>query len=283
MISSRQIPNLVSRQLVAASLRTYREELRFSLDDAAQFLKCDRSKISRIETGDRGIKLAELETLLGEYGADDDALALLGRLADPKGAWRQYADVLPAATISAMALESCATSVIAYEAAQVPVWLQTLDYAQAIAETDPASTDDAIIVAGEVAEFRQQSVLGRDNVLVRLIVGEAALRKRPRAAAMYQQLCKLTQMPKGVHELRIVPLLIDYDPAPWAGSMTLLEFGGIGHLPDVVFLGGPRGPVVLTDEEDVAVCRTVLTRLHGLALTAPDQARLLDQLTSSRQ
>lgn len=78
-------PHLVCRQLVAASLRTYREDLGFSIDDAAQILKCDRSKISRIETGDRGIRTLDLEILLGEYGADDDAVGLLARLANPRG------------------------------------------------------------------------------------------------------------------------------------------------------------------------------------------------------
>lgn len=272
-------PHLVSRKLVAASLRRYREDLGFSIDDAAQILKCDRSKISRIETGDRGIRTLDLETLLGEYGADDDAVDLLARLANPRGAWRQYADVLPAAVINTMALESCAVSILAYEAGKVPTLVQTPEYAQAIAQADPASTDDAVMLAGEVAEFHQRSVLGRPDVQVRLIVGEAALRKRPRAAVMYHQLCRITQ-PEGISDLRIVPLILDYDPAPWAGSITLLEFGGIGHLPDVACVGGPRGPVALTDPDDVASCRAALTRLEGFALSRPEQAQLLDKLTS---
>lgn len=178
-----------------------------------------------------------------------------------------------------MALESCAVSVLAYEAGKVPELVQTPEYAQAIAQADPASTDDAIMVAGEVAEFRQQSVLERPGVQVRLIVGEAALRKRPRAAVMYQQLCRITQA-KGISDLRVVPLILDYDPAPWAGSITLLEFGGIAHLPDVACVGGPRGPVVLTNADDVGSCRIALARLQGFALSGPDQARLLDKLTS---
>ena len=39
------------RLLIGAALRRYREDLGFILEDAARVLECDRSKISRIETG----------------------------------------------------------------------------------------------------------------------------------------------------------------------------------------------------------------------------------------
>jgi transcriptional regulator with XRE-family HTH domain len=42
------------RLLIGAALRRYREDLGFILEDAARVLECDRSKISRIETGQRG-------------------------------------------------------------------------------------------------------------------------------------------------------------------------------------------------------------------------------------
>jgi transcriptional regulator with XRE-family HTH domain len=48
------------RLLIGAALRRYREDLGFVLEDAARVLECDRSKISRIETGQRGIRPKEL-------------------------------------------------------------------------------------------------------------------------------------------------------------------------------------------------------------------------------
>jgi transcriptional regulator with XRE-family HTH domain len=60
----------VRRRIVGAALRRYRQELGFGLDDAARLLECDRSKISRIETGQRGIRNRELRDLLTGYGAD---------------------------------------------------------------------------------------------------------------------------------------------------------------------------------------------------------------------
>ena len=54
----------VRRRLLGAALRRYRENLGFGLDEAARILECDRSKISRIETGQRGISARELRELL---------------------------------------------------------------------------------------------------------------------------------------------------------------------------------------------------------------------------
>lgn len=62
----------VRRRLVGGALRQYRENLGYTLDDAAQILECDRSKISRIETGQRGIRGKELRELLAEYGIGEE-------------------------------------------------------------------------------------------------------------------------------------------------------------------------------------------------------------------
>ena len=56
------------RRLVGGALRRYRENVGYALEDAARVLECDRSKISRIETGQRGIRAKELRELLTEYG-----------------------------------------------------------------------------------------------------------------------------------------------------------------------------------------------------------------------
>ena len=90
----------VRRRLVGGALRQHRENLGYTLDDAARILDCDRSKISRIETGQRGIRPKELRELLTEYGISDDQQAILAVMADPRGAFgwhREYADALPGA------------------------------------------------------------------------------------------------------------------------------------------------------------------------------------------
>ena len=85
----------VRRRLVGGALRRYRENLGYTLDDAARILECDRSKISRIETGQRGIRGKELRELLAEYGIGDEQQKILTALADPRGALRLAAANTP--------------------------------------------------------------------------------------------------------------------------------------------------------------------------------------------
>jgi transcriptional regulator with XRE-family HTH domain len=59
----------VRRTLVGTMLRQYREGLGLNIADAAHILDCDNSKISRIETGQRGIRRKELREEIAIYHA----------------------------------------------------------------------------------------------------------------------------------------------------------------------------------------------------------------------
>src|ERR1700678_4403104 len=54
----------------------------YTLADAARMLECDRSKVSRIETGQRGIRGKELRELLAESGVAGNERAILERRHD---------------------------------------------------------------------------------------------------------------------------------------------------------------------------------------------------------
>lgn len=56
---------------IGAALRRVRVAAGLSIDDAARILDCHRSKISRVETGQRCIRPKELRELLAAYGVDE--------------------------------------------------------------------------------------------------------------------------------------------------------------------------------------------------------------------
>jgi transcriptional regulator with XRE-family HTH domain len=123
--------------LVGAALRRHRERLGLRIDDAARVLGCNASKISRIETGQRGIRWLDLQALLAEYGVGEQERAALTIISDPvraHGWWNDYADVLPRAAREFLLLEATASAVLTYDATRVPELLQTADYTRAIAE-----------------------------------------------------------------------------------------------------------------------------------------------------
>src|ERR1700678_710649 len=90
----------VRRRLVGTALRRYRENVGYALDDAAKVLECDRSKISRVETGQRGIRPKELRELLTDYGvpeSDQAALVAIASRGGQRGWWHPYAGSFSAA------------------------------------------------------------------------------------------------------------------------------------------------------------------------------------------
>src|ERR1700756_381976 len=129
----------VRRRLVGSALRRYRENMGYALEDAARVLECDRSKISRVETGQRGIRPKELRELLSEYGVpggEQAALLAIASRGAQRGWWQPYADVLPAPYLDYVIMESAAAEIMTYEAQVVPDLLQTEEYARAIAAAE---------------------------------------------------------------------------------------------------------------------------------------------------
>lgn len=123
------------RRLIGAALRRHRERAGYSLRDAAGILECDFSKISRIETGRRGIRPKELRELLGAYGVSEPEIDALVAIARPDCAgnwWMEHDLALTAAAREYAELEATATQIQVWEPHQIPHLLQTSGYAHAI-------------------------------------------------------------------------------------------------------------------------------------------------------
>ncbi len=99
------------------------------LEDAARVLECDRSKISRIETGQRGIRPKELRELLTEYGVGERRTRRPGGHRPTPGRrgswWQAYGETLPEPYRDYLALEQAASDILLYDPQHVPDLLQT--------------------------------------------------------------------------------------------------------------------------------------------------------------
>ena len=159
------------QRLIGATLRQYREDAGYDLLDAARTLDCDRSRISRIEAGERGIRVAELRELLAEYGTDEpgrDALEALAG-ATRRGWWQDYRRVLSPGYIDLLVTESVATQMMIYAPLQVPGLLQTEGYARATAPGGGAGkVADAAVAA---TKARQHAVLHERGTAVAVVLG----------------------------------------------------------------------------------------------------------------
>jgi len=275
------------RRIVGGTLRQYREDLGYTLDDAARILECDRSKISRIETSQRGIRGKELRELLTEYGIDDQQQAILSAMADPRGARRRYgtyADVLPSVLQDYLLLEVAASRILAYEAQRIPALLQTPAYALALAEADPGSADDeARAMAVEATLARQKAILGERKPEIHVVIGEAALHQEVGGPAVMEgQLGLLAGASgdSGIITVQVLPFSSGAHAAVGIGSMTILQFPeapGLG----IVHLGGASGGVCLETSAELVAHARAFEQLRAFALSPAQSALLLRGLTAS--
>lgn len=276
----------VRRRLLGAALRRFREQAGFTLEDAARILECDRSKISRIETGQRGIRPKELRELLVEYSVDEvrrDALVTIARQARQSGWWQSYSHVLSDAYQDFISLESSASAIWIYEAQLVPGLLQTEDYARAIASAS---------LVGESQEEREQFVqarLTRQAVLTRgnplqfwAVLSEGALRQLVGGPeVMRAQLGHLIEIghTKPNVNLQVLPFSAGGHAAT-SGPFAIMRFPEAPDL-GVVYLEGQTGGIYLESSDEVARYTLVSEHLRASALSTTATVRLIEEVARS--
>lgn len=282
---SRKDPTMIAippvrRRIVGTTLRRYRQELGYGLDDAARVLDCDRSKISRIETGQRNIRPKELRELLTEYGADEraqDVLAMIANTRRTQGWWQPYADVLPDACRDYFALEMAASQILVFSGQQVPDLLQTREYATAVAEVTPGVSLAEFEQLVEACLVRQEVVLTESSPEVVVIIGEAALRQAVGGyQVMHAQLASLadvrSRFPKV--SIQVLPFARGAHAAGAAGSFTVLRYPEAPDL-GVVHLPGVAGGTFLEERESVTAYATAFGQLQESSLAPTASIQLI--------
>jgi transcriptional regulator with XRE-family HTH domain len=268
------------RRLLGAALRRHRESLGYRLDDAARILECDRSKISRIESGQRGIRPRDLRDLLTEYGVAEQEQQTLTAIAHPnreRGWWQPYTDALPGTWLDYLITETAASQIQTYQPQQVPDLLQTREYAHAVAAADPALPTDTQDLFLKAMLTRQQLTLEERKPDLTAVIGEAALHQVVGGTeVMRAQLTHLAEL-TATHPhitLQILPFAAGAHPASASGPLTILRFADAPNL-GVIHLPGPYGGIILDSPPDVASHIRAFTLLSASALTPTATAQLL--------
>jgi transcriptional regulator with XRE-family HTH domain len=278
-----QVPS-IPHALVGSMLRQFREIHGYKLDDAARILECDRSKISRIETGQRGIRPKELRELLSEYGADaatQDTLITIARSYRASGWWKDYRRVLSDTYLDFSVAESVASDISVYAPLQVPELLWTPDYGLAVAAADPAVPEGAEGVVVEAAiEYRGATLFDRRPGCT-VILGEAALcRQVGSPAAMRAQMAHLVTLSGHDYSwltIRIVPFSAGTSAAGGSGAWSVLQFSETPDL-GLVHVSGPGGGICLSEPSAATAYARAFAHTSGFSLGPEQSARRLRQL-----
>jgi transcriptional regulator with XRE-family HTH domain len=277
------------RLQLGATLRRKREAAGHLQEHAAAALACDTSKISRIEHGRSGLKVAELERLLDLYqvtGPERQELLDIGKEARQRGRRKLYGDTLPGRFRRFIDLEAAATEIRCYEGELVPGLLQTEDYARALIRTALFGADQTEVDRRIKIRMDRQAILTRDTPpppRLWCVLGEAAF-ARPIGGpevlrAQIEHLLHAIAEPTTV-TVQVLPFSVGAYPG-LGGSFCLFSLGTaapkVGHMDTL--------SVVSTDVEHEAVTDLVevFDRLRTTAL-GPDESRtfMLDRIGQQR-
>lgn len=252
---------------LGGELRTLRNEHKLSLRNVAAQLGWQPSKISRIETGNQGVKSADLASLLVIYGVTGEHRARLLRLAehaDEPGWWETYGAGLRDLSKTVIRFESEATAITNFEPTLVPGLLQTREYMSALMKSaDVADTDIEIWVA---ARLGRQAILSKENPpQLLLIVDETALRRVIGSelimARQLRQMVELAEYPN--IELQVLPLAVGGHP----GIDGAFVIHDLSYRRPLVFLEHRLATVFLEEPWQVTCFREIADKLRRLALS----------------
>ena len=254
-----------------------RNEQGLTVEQVAFELLCSPSKVSRMETGQRGATARDIRDLCRLYGvtdpAEQDRLMTLAKEGKQQGWWQSFAVPLPHMTY--VGLEQDATVMSIFQSSVVPGLLQTGDYTRAIHRNGIPRLDDSAIEERVQERFKRRQVLTREMPpRVDVMLDEAVLR-RPLGgpSTMRDQLTQLiAETERENVTIRVLPYKIGAHPA-LESNFTVLEFES--QAPTVVYVEGLVGQIYLEKQQDVERYMLVLELLHGMALSPQDSTALI--------
>ncbi|MGW1770626.1 helix-turn-helix domain-containing protein [Streptomyces sp. NPDC002104] len=275
------------RRRLGTKLRELRDDLGLTMEDVAERSegRMTVAKLSRLELAKSAAKPADVDMLLGLYGADDDemasALVSMTREGAQRGWWHSYRGILTPTYEDLISMEAEASTVKTWNLGAVPGLLHTSEYAGTIIRaTAMSEAVEAKVDALVAVRLARQSVLTRstDPLTLWAIIAEGALRtKDVDGEVMHEQLGKLLSMGKRDN----VNIAVVRSNAPLhvgqLGSFSLLSFGEHADL-DVVHTENLTAALYVEEREQVSVYRDAMQRLTSAAESVQASAELITEI-----
>lgn len=266
----------VRQRRVSAELRALREKRGLSCREVAAALGCSESKISRMETGERGLYVDDVAAILGALhvpaGYRNELLALVRDGEDRN--WHEIHGKLPTNWKELIRFENSAAAIRNYEPLLIPGLAQIPDYARAILHGTNRKLADTDVDSLVAARMTRQVILSRRNApSVHLLLDEMVLRRpvceRVIMRAQLQQLLNLGQRPNVT--VQLVPFTAPVNPG-LDGSFVILDFP---TEPTVAYMETRATSSFLEEEEHIDGARVAWRDIHAVALSPADSARLI--------
>jgi transcriptional regulator with XRE-family HTH domain len=275
----------VQRRRLSRELRFLRERAGLTLEEAAERLGWSRSKISRIETAQSGIKPPDLRAFLDLFeitGDHREALMALNRNSRKRGWWDAYREALPSEYEDYVRLEQEASSMLAFNGMILHGLLQTEDYARAIIRAGLTSSPSGEIERRVEVRMHRQALLTRGDAALEFwsIIDEGALRRQVGGAevmrAQHARLIELAELPNV--NLQVLPFSVG------AHATTASPFAILGFPPpfdaQVVYLESLNSSIYIERETDVHLYKVAYDHLRAQAMAPEASISLIAALAA---
>lgn len=262
----------IRRRELGALLRTLRTEKGWNVDQVASRLRVSSSKVSRLETGQRGVRDADIHSLCDLYGVEGEQrqrLTELAREGRKRARWQPRG--LPYSKYIEQEAEAVAVS--DYGLGILPGLLQTADYARAVVRAAvPRWVPEEVKQRVEGRVARQQLLFSErpprfeavvdESVLHRVVGSPAVMRAQLERLLLLADLRSVT--------LRVIPYAAGALPAG-NNKFIILRFAQ-PTVSDIVFIEGLTRDEYLDDPHEVEVYSMTFRTLVHLA-ASPDATR----------
>jgi transcriptional regulator with XRE-family HTH domain len=265
----------VRQRRVSRELRTLREQRGMSCLEVARALDCSESKISRMETGERGLYADDVAAVLGFLQAPGklrQELLDLVRSGETRN-WHEIHSKLPTNWKALINFENDATEIYSYEPLVIPGLAQTPEYARILIES-PKSLTDPEIDALVAARMNRKVVFSRANPpKLNLLFEETVLRRTMgNPAVMYGQLQHLLAIAiRRNFSLQVLPFDVEPTTAT-QGSLLILKFQ---NEPTIAYEETQATSTFLEDEEHIDRAKLAWQKLQTAALSPEDSSRMI--------
>ncbi|MEV4055711.1 helix-turn-helix transcriptional regulator [Amycolatopsis sp. NPDC049688] len=266
----------VRQRRVSAELRTLRVAAGLTCLDVATALDCSESKISRMETGDRGLYADDVSAILGLLrvpAAKRTELLALVREGEERN-WHEIHGKLPTNWKDLIRFENEAVGIQNYESQVIPGLAQTPDYARALLHGGDPRLTEAEVEGLVSARLTRQLILSRRNAAsVELMVDEMVLH-RPigDSETMRAQLHHLLLLGRRSNvTFRVVPFAAGAHPG-LRGPFVILQFASE---PSLVHVESRGTSSFLEEDHHVAMVKAAWREICAIALSHADSARLI--------
>jgi transcriptional regulator with XRE-family HTH domain len=274
-------PTLRRREL-GGRLRALRTERGLTVDQVAELLLCSPSKVSRMETGQRGATPRDIRDLARIYGLTDEAqvaqMMQLAREGKQQGWWQSFS--VPLKYTNYVGYEQEATSLAIYYSSVVPGILQAANYTRALHENGvPQLEPEAIEERVEERRKRQQILAGDNPPQLEVFLDEAVLHRLVGGPlTMGEQLSWLIkESERPAVSLRVISWEAGAHPA-MESNFTILKFAGQAP---VIYVEGLVGNIYLERVDELENYQLVLEKLRSMALSSQDSAKLVAKIRDS--